>query len=354
MDLTHLGWGPELAEAFAPYRVQDLLPGRIGVQHRSHYLVYAERGELRGEPSGKLFYTAGGPADLPAVGDWVAMRERPGEDAVTIVEVLPRRTKFSRRAPGRRAEEQVLAANVDVVFLVDTLGDRLNIRRIERFLVLAAESGARAVILLNKDDLVTTADEDTAEVQHSARGVAVHHLSALYGHGVETVRSYLGPGITGVLLGPSGSGKSTLTNALLGADHLRTVEVREQDEKGRHTTTRRELVLLPEGGMLIDTPGLRELQLHGGEEGVLMMFEDIEQIAATCRFRNCTHAGEPGCAVEAALANGMLDPLRLESYRKLQREAAHQLRKKDKREAQRHKEHWKKLTTQFRKGLRKR
>jgi len=354
MDLIRLGWGPNLAEAFAAYHAEGLIPGRIGIQHRSHYLVYAERGELRGEPSGKLFYLAGEPADLPVVGDWVALRERPGEDAVTIVEVLPRRSKFSRGAAGRKTEEQVLAANVDVVFLVDTLGERLNIRRLERFLVLAGESGARPVILLNKDDLVDSADEDAALVQRSARDVPVHHLSALYRRGIEAVGSYLGHGLTGVLLGPSGSGKSTLVNALLGADRLKTVEVRELDEKGRHTTTHRELILLPDGGMLIDTPGLRELQLHGGDDGVLATFEDIEELATGCHFRNCGHAGEPGCAVQAALEDGSLEPKRLESYRKLQREVAHQLRKKDKREALLHKERWKKIIAQHRKGNRKR
>jgi ribosome biogenesis GTPase len=354
MDLLDLGWGPDLADAFAPYAAQGLFAGRIGIQHRSHYLVYAERGELRGEPSGKLFYQAAGPADLPVVGDWVALRERPGEETVTIVDMLPRRSKFSRNVAGRRTEEQILAANIDVVFLVDTLGDRLNIRRLERFLILAAESGARPVILLNKDDLVSSAEEDTAQVRRSARDVPVHHLSALYARGIEAVRSHLEQGVTGALLGPSGSGKSTLINALLGADRLKTTEVREVDEKGRHATTHRHLVLLPDGGMIIDTPGLRELQLHGGEEGMLAMFEDIEQLATGCRFRNCGHAGEPGCAVQAALEDGQLESGRLESYRKLLREIAHQLRKKDQKEALLHKEHWKKITTQYRKGHRKR
>lgn len=354
MDLTRLGWRAELAEAFAPFAGEGIIPGRVGIQHRSHYLVYAERGELRGEPSGKLFYLAGGPADLPVVGDWVVLRERPGENVVTIVEVLPRLSKFSRRAPGRRAEEQVLAANVDVVFLVDTLGERLNIRRIERFLVLAAESGALPVILLNKDDLVSSAEEDAALVHRSARDVPVHHLSALYGRGLESVRSYVGPGVTAALLGPSGSGKSTLINALLGEEYLRTLEVREVDEKGRHTTTHRELVMLADGGMLIDTPGLRELQLHGGDEGMLTTFDDIEELATRCRFRNCGHSGEPGCAIQAALEDGSLEPKRLENYQKLQREVAHQLRKKDKREELLHKEKWKKIISQHRKNYRKR
>jgi ribosome biogenesis GTPase len=353
MKLTHLGWRPDLTEAFAPYHAQGLIAGRIGIQHRNHYLVYTERGDLRGEVSGKLFYLAGGPADLPVVGDWVALRERPGEDAVTIVEVLPRRSKFSRRAAGRRDQEQILAANIDVVFLVDTLGERLNIRRLERFLVLAAESGARPVIILNKDDLVESAEEDAALVQQSAHDVPVYHLSALYRRGIEPVQSFLREGLTGALLGPSGSGKSTLANALLGAEHLRTAEVRDLDEKGRHATTHRELVFLPGGGMLIDTPGLREIQLHGGDEGMLATFEDIEELATHCRFRNCGHAEEPGCAVQAALADGSLEPARLESYRKLQREVAYQIRLKDKREALLHKERWKKLMSQHRNGYRK-
>jgi ribosome biogenesis GTPase len=257
-------------------------------------------------------------ADLPAVGDWVAV-ERADAGTGTIVAVLERRSRFSRKRAGDTAEEQVLAANVDVVFLVTSLNEDLNPRRLERYLILAWDSGASPVVLLTKADLVDDAAAAAVDVESVAVGVPVLTVSARTGEGMQALRSLLGPGVTAVLLGSSGVGKSTLVNALVGEERLETQEIRD-DGKGRHTTVRRELVLLPGGGLLVDTPGIRELQLWAVDEGLDEAFEDVTSLFADCRFSDCRHDREPGCAVKAALAEGRLAPERWESYVKLQRE----------------------------------
>ena len=307
-------------------------------------------GERLARVSGRLRHAASGRADFPAVGDWVAI-ETPdgGGDASAsarltsasyggtsrIRAVLPRTSRFSRRAAGNPTEEQVVAANIDIVFLVSGLDNDFNPRRIERYLVTAWESGASPVILLNKADLVEDAAAMVDEVSALAQGVPVHALSATHpdvlADAIDRVRGYLTRGRTGALLGSSGVGKSSIANALLGEARLRTHEVRESDSRGRHTTTGRQLVLLPGGGILIDTPGMRELQLWDTGEAVAGAFADIEALAEDCRFRDCRHRGEPGCAVTAAVAAGMLPEVRLESFRKLQDEQAFQSEQQDER-----------------------
>jgi ribosome biogenesis GTPase len=323
-DLTRLGWSPFFAEPFEQYEPDGLVPGRVSIQERGSYLVYTEEGERWAEVTGRLRHDAVAAADFPAVGDWVALDDR-------IHAVLPRRTKFSRKVPWLKTEEQVLAANVDVVFLVMALTERdFNPRRLERYLATAWESGAEPVVVLSKADLCDDVPGRLAEAEGVAFGVPVHVTSAVTGDGLEDLRAHFSGDRTAALLGSSGVGKSTIINAFLGSELLRTNDIRS-DGRGRHTTTHRELVPLPDGGLLLDTPGMRELQLWTVDSGLDETFSDVTELAASCRFNDCSHDGEPGCAVRAALADGSLDADRLASWEKLQRELHHLEVRLDKR-----------------------
>ena len=350
-DLDALGWNDLLGEQFATYLADGLVPGRIAVQHRGAYDVLVESGDLRCDVTGRLVHEALSPAELPAVGDWVAVAARPGEGTGTIQAVLPRRTKFSRKTAWQAAEEQVVAANVDVVFLVTSLNEDLNLRRLERYLTLGWESGAQPVIVLTKSDLHPAPEAAVAEVGVIAYGVPVHAVSNRSGAGLDQIRSHLGPGVTAALLGSSGVGKSTLVNTLAGKELLATQEIRD-DGRGRHTTTRRELVQLPDGSLVIDTPGMRELQLWAADDGLEEAFEDVTELFALCRFSDCAHDTEPGCAVRAALDEGRLAPERWDSYVKLQGELAHLERKLDKRAASEARKQWKAMGAEYRQTLR--
>jgi ribosome biogenesis GTPase len=329
LSATELGWNEQLEEHFRPHAEDGLVAGRVAVEHRGAYAVYTEDGDVWAELAGKLRHDALGRGELPAVGDWVALQPGAGRKA-TIRAVLPRRTKISRKVTLGETEEQVLAANVDTILLVSSLNGDLNLRRLERYLATAWESGAQPAIVLNKADLCPE-DERTglvAEVEAIAFGVPVHTVSALTSEGIDELAPYLAAGRTVVLLGSSGVGKSTLTNRLLGRQYLATNELRE-DGRGRHTTTQRELVQLPGGGLVIDTPGLRELQLWESSDGLAEAFEDVAELEAACRFSDCAHESEPGCAVREAIASGSLAVERLDSYRKLQRELARLERRRD-------------------------
>ncbi|MFN2469381.1 MAG: ribosome small subunit-dependent GTPase A [Gaiellaceae bacterium] len=318
LTLERLGWDDGHAAAFEPHAEEGLLPGRVAVQHRGAYDLNTAAGEVRAEPAGRLRHDAGG-AGLPAAGDWVAFRPTEGGGHARIHAVLPRRTVFSRKAAWSPTEEQVLAANVDVAFLVTSLNQDLNARRLERYLTMAWESGAEPVVLLSKADLCEHPELAAVEVGAVALGVPVLVVSAVTGQGIEEIGTYVRPHRTGVLLGSSGVGKSTLVNALLGRELMEVKEIRE-DGRGRHTTTRRELVPMPGGGLLLDTPGIRELQLWDADEGIEGVFGDILELTARCRFADCAHETEPGCAVHAAIDDGRLSLDRLRSFRKLERE----------------------------------
>jgi ribosome biogenesis GTPase / thiamine phosphate phosphatase len=316
--LQAYGWDAVFAARFLPYGEQGLLPARVVVEYQGIYRVVTEDGELLAAVAGRLRHRAAGRVDYPGVGDWVAIRLDPDSDRATIHGVLERKSRFVRKISGSVVAEQVVAANVDVVLLVAGLDGDFNPRRLERYLVLAHESGARPVIVLSKADLVDNLGE-AIQVARSVSGpdVPVHTVSAPRNEGYEALAAYLEPGRTVALLGSSGVGKSTIVNRLAGEELQRTQEVRASDGRGRHTTTHRQLILLPSGGLLMDTPGMRELQLWDVDEGVEETFSDVDQLATACRFPDCEHETEPGCAVRAAIAEGRLASERLASYQKL-------------------------------------
>jgi ribosome biogenesis GTPase / thiamine phosphate phosphatase len=319
--LARLGWGADFEQEFEQYETAGLVPGRVAVQHRGAYDVLAADGEVRAGVPGKLLHDAGDAADLPAVGDWVALDPPVGGQS-TIRAVLSRRTAFVRTMASdqhRLSEQQVVAANVDTVFLVSALADDYNLRRLERYLVLAWESGAQPVVVLTKSDLCDDVDGAVAEVEAVAFGVPVHAVSNVTGEGVDELRPYFTGNRTVAALGSSGVGKSTLINSLSGEEVMATGTLR-RDGRGRHTTTRRELIAVPGGGFFLDTPGMRELQLAEALGGIEEAFDDVVELFARCRFSDCAHETEPGCAVQEALREGHLDEARWKSYCKLQRE----------------------------------
>ena len=316
MQLSELGWDESFADAFQPHESDGVVPARVAVEHRSEYMLYAESGELRAELAGRLRFAD----EHPAVGDWVAAAARDGDARALITALLPRKSAFVRKTPWHETKAQVIAANVDVVFVVCGLDANFNARRIERYLTLAWESGAQPVVLLTKADVCDDVEARTAAVEEIAIGVPVHAVSAPASFGLDEVRAHVPPGRTAALLGSSGVGTSTLVNALVGSEILATRDVRAADGRGRHTTTHRQLVLLPGGGLVLDTPGMRELQLWDADEGLGATFADVDAFAAECRFADCAHEREPGCAVRAALTSGALEQDRFESWRKLERE----------------------------------
>jgi ribosome biogenesis GTPase / thiamine phosphate phosphatase len=314
VDLQDLGWSAFFADAFAPHEANGLIPARVAARHHGPCELLSARGRLGGMPAGKL-----SDEELPVVGDWVAVQPLDGERRAIIEAVLPRRSAFTRKEAWRRTVEQVVAANIDSVLLVTAFGTDLNPRRIERYLTATWDSGAMPVLVINKLDEAVDADSQLADVDAVALGVPVLPMSAATGEGLDALEPYLGRGQTAALLGSSGVGKTTLANHLLGGGRQATGAT-SADGRGRHTTTRRDLLPLPGGALLLDTPGMRELQLWADESALDSTFPEVAELATACRFRDCSHAGEPGCAVAAALADGSLDEERHRAWGKLQRE----------------------------------
>lgn len=325
-DLQVYGWSSEWEAQVDVTPAHEV--ARVTAEHRNSYRIQTAAGERSAKVAGRMRHRAQSGDDLPAVGDWVEVVPGGEDDDWIIRHVFPRRSKFSRKAAGERTEEQVVAANVDYVWIVTSIDQDFSPRRLERYLSLAWESGATPVVVLTKADLTSDIDQFVEQAEEVSIGISVHPTSCLTEFGLEPLKQYLADHSTVALLGSSGVGKSTLINSLAGNVLQETGDTRS-DGKGRHTTTYRQLIRLPQGGLIIDTPGMRELQLWDGEAGVQDTFGDIEEIAATCRFGDCQHAGEPGCSVTRALDDGAITLERLESYRKLQRELAHLDRKKD-------------------------
>jgi ribosome biogenesis GTPase / thiamine phosphate phosphatase len=319
--LAALGWTPELDISFSGHLAAGRQPARILVEHQRSYTIRTADGEGSAAVSGRYRFDTHRPEDFPAVGDWVAIDVAPDGEMAIIHALLPRRSAFTRLAAGPRADGQVVAANVDVILIAMGLDGDFNVRRLERYLAVGWSSGAMPVVVLTKADRCADVEEHVLAAIAVSPGVPVLAISAITGVGMEALAKYLGPGRTAAVLGSSGVGKSTLVNALLGTEALATAEVRS-DDRGRHTTTHRQLVLLPGGACIVDTPGMRELGLMDGGEGLGEAFADIDDIAADCRFSDCRHDREPDCAVVAAIGDGRLDDGRFTAWRKLEREAA--------------------------------
>ena len=352
MHLADFGWIPFFVPHFQVFAEQNFTPARVTRADGAFYQILCEQGPLSAEVSGKFRHSAAAKSDFPTVGDWVVIQILPGEDRATIHGLLPRKSRFSRQAvnPGGRGEnggkveEQVVAANVDTVFLVNGLdgGRSFQLQRLERYLTLAWDSGASPVIVLNKADLCPEVEVYVAEAETIALGVPVHAVSAVEKQGLDDLRPYLDHGQTAVFLGPSGVGKSTLINSLLGDDQLKIGSVRDDDRRGRHTTTWSELRFAPSGGMIIDTPGMRDIQMWADEDSLKESFEDIEALAPLCRFGDCRHEREPGCAVLEAIERGELEESRLHSFRKLQREIQYLTDRQEQKGRKSAKEQWQK------------
>ena len=327
--LQELGW-KEFFEQQC--RETEFSVGRVILQHKYLYRVMNEEGEWIAEPTGKFMFEATMKKDFPAVGDWVLMTTYPNEGKAMIHKVLERKSVFMRQAARQsgslKIEDQIVASNVDYVFLVNALNHDFNLRRLERYLLLAYESGATPVVILTKRDLCDDIEEKLQQVESITFGaVPVIAVDNISGNGLEEVHELVTPGMTIALLGSSGVGKSTLLNALMGADVAATAGIREDDSKGRHTTTHRELFMLPTGGLVIDTPGMRELRVTGDDGMLESTFSDIEALITGCKFSDCTHGNEPGCKINEALDDGSLAYDRFNSYQKLQRELAYQKRR---------------------------
>lgn len=316
-----LGWNNSYAQNFAKFQEQGFEAGRIAIENKNNYVILSTYGELKGQISGKLQYTTSSEAELPKVGDWVVMQVF--DDQAIIHEVLPRQAKFARNAAGKRNEEQIIATNIDYLLIVQSADQNYNLRRLERYLVMAYEGNIEPVIVLSKVDLTDDLEQKLLEIKEIAPETLILTISNQTELGYQALENWIMPQKTIAVVGSSGVGKSTLINHLLDEAKQETQAARSKDARGRHTTTRREMHLTPQGSILIDTPGMRELQLWENQDGLQHTFSDIEELASQCHFKDCSHTSESKCAVLKAIDEGELTETRYQSYLKLQRETAY-------------------------------
>ncbi len=330
-NLFELGLNEEIIEEFKQY-YKDGYIGRVITEYKGMYKVITENDIILSQISGKISFEAVDRNDYPAVGDWVVLdRDRSDRGNAVIHGTLQRKSKLSRKVAGTDIDEQIIASNIDIIFICMSLNQDFNLRKLERYISIAWNSGGTPVVVLTKSDLCEDISEKLTEVEKVAIGIDIIHVSSLTYEGLEELKKYLTFGKTVVFIGSSGVGKSSLINLLLGQERLKTNEIRESDDRGKHTTTHRELILLPEGGVVIDTPGMREIQLLDEEESIEDAFSDITEISKHCRFSDCKHDKEPGCAVVKAIEEGVISKSRLDNYNKLKKEAEFIKRKMDRK-----------------------
>ncbi len=327
--LEDWGWDTRWAETFGDDAAKGFFPARLIEEQRGLFQIMSEHGIKSARTPGKMRHKAADRADLPAVGDWVSAESVQNEKVVLIRRILPRRTKLSRKAAGETMEEQVIAANLDTVLVMTAFNADFNMRRLERFLTVSLESGAVPVLLINKLDACEAPGPYLEQAKAAAGAAPVIAISAKTAAGLDALNAWIKPGRTVGLIGSSGVGKSTLVNRLAGNEEIKTAQTRSKDERGRHTTTHRQLFILPNGGILLDTPGMREMQFWDSEQGLAKTFDEIEALAPSCKFKDCAHDSEPGCAVKAAVAAGTLAADRLDSWSKLKREAAAEAKRRE-------------------------
>ncbi len=346
MDLSDYGWDSGFRDEFHEYHEKGFLPARVIESNRLIYKLVSEKGVLSGKLSGRFCHNCNSKADYPTVGDWIAYKPTFQKGFVPLQGILCRRSKFSRKVAGDESDEQVVASNIDTIFIVSGLDRDYNIRRLERYVTLAAESQADYALILNKADLCDDIDKVLAEIHGLFPDIPVYSISALENSGLQQLEPHLIAGKTVVFLGSSGVGKTTIINRLLGEDRLKTGPVRTQDSRGRHVTTSKNIILLPSGGLVIDTPGLREIQLLASGEGLTSAFSEIEEYAQGCKYKACTHTTEPKCAVQKAVGDGTIAVKRLENYQKMQKEIAYNMSRYDVVERNKRKRFWKNISKQ--------